>query len=530
MALLALPQTLILPTLLLPILALVYSHFQPPIRRNGVPIPKAPDTLPLLGNALHFLRPRQDLLAWFTACERRFPHQTLQISVPTVGTGVIVSSPANVDFVLRNEGVFSKGEFVKSRSLDLFGHGIINVDGEPWRRQRKAGLAFLSAANLRVLTEVALPKYLGESVDALRRKVDAGEVDGGGRGAEVDMQSVFHEITTRLMGRTAYGMDMHADDEFTLAFEYASGVTAERFQNPLWRVTELLFGARFRRALAVVRNHGHVIVRSAIESRASESREGNKERVEKEEAGDIPGVISGSLVRSLLDSIGDERLVADAALNYLSAGRDTTAQALTWTLHLLTRHSDEVSLVRREVESILRSSATNTYSPSSPDPSLFTPTSAPYTLAVLYEGLRLYPPVPIEIKQTTRSTTLPDGTHLPTGSVVLWSTWSMNRSLETWGPSADSFLPSRWLSRDEPPRFFNRSAGEFPVFNGGPRVCLGKKMAEAVGVQVLAVMLWLFEFESEDVERRSPSSLTLPMEGGLPCFVRRRSFDGWGDV
>lgn len=502
MALLTLPQTLLLAALI-PVLILLASHLRPPIRRHGVPIPKAPNTLPLLGNALHFLRPRNELLAWFTACERRAPHQTLQISVPTVGRGVLLSAPAAVEFVLRNEGVFAKGDFVKSRSWDLFGHGIINVDGDAWRRQRKAGLAFLSNANLRVLTEVALPRFLGWSVEALR---------GVGEGREVDMQGVFHEITTRLMGEMAYGMEMRADDDFTLAFEYASGATAERFQNPLWGVTEVFFGGRFRRALAVVRDHGKKIVRSAVESRASE-KEDKEDRLDK---------VSGSLVNSLLDSIGDEKLVADAALNYLSAGRDTTAQALTWTLHLLTRHPEEVSLVRQEVQSILNSADA---SPSSPAPSLFTPASAPYALAVFYEGLRLYPPVPIEIKQTAKPATLPDGTFLPKDSVVLWSTWAMNRSLETWGPDADEFRPGRWLSDTTPPRVVNRPVGEFPVFNGGPRLCLGKKMAETVGVQVLAVMLWLFEFEADGGERRTPSSLTLPMEGGLPCRVKQRSFE-----
>lgn len=501
---------LVLLALLFPILLLLYSHFRAPIRRNGAALPKTPNTLPLLGNALHFLRPRHELLSWFAAIERRSPHQTHQISVPTVGVGVIVSAPPNVDFVLRNEGIFTKGEFVKSRAWDLFGHGIINVDGEAWRRQRKAGLAFLSSANLRVLTEVALPRYLGESLEELERRADGRTV--------VDMQAVFHEVTTRLMGQMAYGMDMRADDEFTLAFEYASGATAERFQNPLWRLTEPIFARRFRRALRVVRDYGREIVRSAVESRAAG---------EGKEEGESMDRVSGSLVRSLLDSIGDEKLVADAALNYLSAGRDTTAQALTWTLHLLTRHPEEIARVRREVSSIIRAADAD---PSSPPAHLFTPASAPRTLAVFYEGLRLYPPVPIEIKQTTRPVTLPDGTELPEGAVVLWSSWSMGRSRETWGPDADEFRPRRWLSDAEPPRFVNRSVGEFPVFNGGPRICLGKKMAEAVGVQVLAVVLWLFEFEGGGGERRSPSSLTLPMEGGLPCLVRKRSVEGWEGV
>lgn len=94
----------------------------------------------------------------------------------------------------------------------------------------------------------------------------------------------------------------------------------------------------------------------------------------------------------------------------------------------------------------------------------------------------------------------------------------MNRSHITWGSDADAFKPERWL--DENGILITKSAFEFPVFNGGPRTCLGKKMAEIVAVQTICVLVDRFEFRAEDGrERVSRNSLTLPMEGGLPCFV-----------
>lgn len=77
----------------------------------------------------------------------------------------------------------------------ILGNGIVNADGELWRVQRKAGLNFLSNANLKVLTEVALPLYLKQSIRHLR---------GAGNGSVTDVQAVFHELTTQLMGRMAY--------------------------------------------------------------------------------------------------------------------------------------------------------------------------------------------------------------------------------------------------------------------------------------------------------------------------------------
>jgi len=309
-------------------------------------------------------------------------------------------------------------------------------------------------------------------------------------------------------------MEMHADDDFSVAFEYASGATARRFQNPLWYITELVFGSQLRRSLESVRSFGRSIVASA-------QKDSKRERDTVDSSANPADAISGSLIQSLLESIGDEKTVADAALNYLSAGRDTTAQALTWAFYLLMRHRYVTGQVRKEVREALVNADMDTV-PDRIDSTLFTPVSMPYTMAVFYETLRLYPPVPFEFKQAEQATTLPDGTLLPKSSVVLWCPWAMNRSKITWGDDADTFRPERWLLDG---KVVNRSPSEFPVFNGGPRTCLGKKMAEAIAVQVIATVTWTFDFMHQyDGDRVSKTSLTLPMDGGLPCVLKKRSF------
>ncbi|KAG9251257.1 cytochrome P450 [Emericellopsis atlantica] len=451
----------------------------PQITRNGKALPKPPNTLPLVGNGILFLRPRQVLFSWFTKCIHQHGHTTLQISVPSLPPGVIISSPACLDYVFKHEGLFEKGSFFKDRSWDLFGNGIINTDGEAWRVQRKAGLGFLSKNNLRILTDVALPRFLEEACETL-------DVE-----KEVDLQEVIHEVTTQIMGRMAYGREMHAGDDFTQAFEYASGKTAERFQNPLWWCTEMVTGQKLRRSIRLIKQYGEDLVRSAMTAR------------DKGVAADQDGVdgIAGSLINSLLDAIQDEKLVADSALNYLSAGRDTVAQALTWTFYLLMRHPSVTEKLRESLEEDTAES--------------------PYIIAVFYEVLRLYPPIPFEIKQAQQETTLPDGTYLPATSVVVWCPWAMNRSEITWGPDAPAFRPERWLN--EHGHLINRNAAEFPVFNGGARLCLGKKMAEVIAVQVITCLVPRYDFTPAYTgERVSRSSLTLPMEGGLPVFPKRR--------
>jgi cytochrome P450 len=102
-----------------------------------------------------------------------------------------------------------------------------------------------------------------------------------------------------------------------------------------------------------------------------------------------------------------------------------------------------------------------------------------FILAVFYEALRLYPPIPVELKQTQEDTLLPDGAFIPQNSVRLLCTWAMNRSTLTWGDDAKSFRPDRWLHEGA---LTHRSAAEFPVFQGGERLCLGKRMAELIAI------------------------------------------------
>ena len=326
-------------------------------------------------------------------------------------------------------------------------------------------------------------------------------------------------------------MEMHTSDPFSKAFDYASGCTAERFQNPLWPMTELVMGRRFRESISKVRAFGSRIIANAVKTRQSEvlgsmtkAQEGKSDR------------LSGSLINSLLDSIGDQQLVADAALNYLSAGeysyynlsscltalgRDTVAQALTWTFYLLMRHSEVVRKIRQEVDQL--SSLPAKEDGRSPS---YTLGKFIYTHATFLESLRLYPPIPFELKQCLQSTTLPDGTQLPASSLVVWCPWAMNRSTLIWGTDAHEYKPERWIHTDlnDKMTVVTKSAAEFPVFNGGPRLCLGKKMAEEVAVRVIASFVGGFDFMGADdgKERKSRNSLTLPMDGGLPCHVKAR--------
>lgn len=308
-------------------------------------------------------------------------------------------------------------------------------------------------------------------------------------------------------------MDLDSSHPFSKAFDYASDQTGRRFQNPLYPITEFFFGSKLHSALKEVKSFGRKIIARAKQRRSKIAFES---LIDNEEP------VFDTLIDSLLEAFADTNLVADSALNFLSAGKDTTAQSLTWTLYAVLCHPDALKAVKEDLRSRLShySIENGILKLSSAD---LQPNKLPLLTATYYEALRLYPPIPFEMQETQQDLTLPDGTFLPKDSVVVWCIWAMNRATEIHGHDADAFRPSRWL--DSEGSFVNRSAFEFPVFNGGPRSCLGRKMAELMSVYVLLHLLSAFTFAEEltdtgsHIDRRAQNSLTLPMAGGLPCRV-----------
>ena len=313
---------------------------------------------------------------------------------------------------------------------------------------------------------------------------------------------------------------------FSKAFDYASGVTADRFTNPLWRVTDFLNGSKFRPCLREIKAFGLSVVAAAQQKRSKS--ESSSDQPLHQSA--LP--LRVNLIDSLLDHIYSPQTVADSAINFLSAGRDTTAQSLTWTIYYLLRNPSILAALRESLHETFPS-----YTRRDALPLSYAAVSAPHALsyaqAIFAESIRLTPAVPFELKESTAESTLPDGTYLPKGSVVLWIPYSLARSPEIWGPDAAIFLPERWIEEqgDGSKKVITRSAFENPVFNAGPRMCIGKKMAEILAVRVFIELLWRWDIEEVrgkgevGGERVIAESLTSPMEGGLPVRVSRARLD-----
>ncbi len=192
----------------------------------------------------------------------------------------------------------------------------------------------------------------------------------------------------------------------------------------------------------------------------------------------------------------------DELMTMFVAGHDTTANALAWTLHLLSMHPEQRELMEREVDWVLGKRQATAEDVG----------RLPYTAAVFREALRMYPPVWILGRRALTSVDL-GRIRLETGAVVLVCMAVLQRRAELFA-DPDRFDPMR-------PAPDHRFA--YLPFGAGSRLCIGERFAWMEAVLCLATMAqrWRLERESEEPVK-AQALLTLRPRNGLTLRARAR--------
>ncbi|KIJ25326.1 hypothetical protein M422DRAFT_38814, partial [Sphaerobolus stellatus SS14] len=187
----------------------------------------------------------------------------------------------------------------------------------------------------------------------------------------------------------------------------------------------------------------------------------------------------------------DEELIGNIFL-FLIAGHDTTAHTLCFALGLLALDQDEQEKLYRHVKSLL---------PKDELPGYELMNQLTYCMAVVYETLRLFPPVPFIPKKSAEDTSLPcirpDGTpgnvFIPKDSRLGIITTGLHYNPRYW-EDPYAFKPSRFMAADWP-----RDA--FLPFSGGVRACLGKRFSETESIVILSMIVSRYKIEVANPEQ-----------------------------
>lgn len=214
--------------------------------------------------------------------------------------------------------------------------------------------------------------------------------------------------------------------------------------------------------------------------------------------------------------------LAHQTLTMMAAGHETTSSTLSWCIYLLSLHPNVAQKVRNEVRAHLPSPHSgDTISAAQID-------SLPWLNAVCNETTRLYPTVPVTIREVVTPTPL-GGFTLPKGTNVLLAPWAINRSEFFWGKDAAAFQPQRWINADGTGNNTGGAPSNYALmtFLHGPRSCIGQGFARSELKCLLAAVVGRYEFElTKDKETYFPAGLvTSKPNGGM--WIRVREVEGW---
>ncbi len=173
------------------------------------------------------------------------------------------------------------------------------------------------------------------------------------------------------------------------------------------------------------------------------------------------------------ETFSDAEMVDQVAIFFL-AGHETSASALSWALYLLATHPDWQDKVAAEADQL-----TTDFSSVS---------KLKVTRDVFREALRLYPPVPMMVRENARPESFRKR-FMRKGAQFVISPWHLHRHERLWD-QPDDFDPARWESENG--KSCARKA--YLPFSTGPRVCTGAGFAMLEGVVLLAQLVRAYRF------------------------------------
>lgn len=365
----------------------------------------------------------------------------------------------------------------------LLGHSIFLTNGEEWRRQRRIVDPAFESGRVREI----YPAMWDAAVATVDRFAPVAD------GKPFDVEPYTGHLALDVIFRALFSIpveDETATDIFTAFREHQRSrplVNAGSLL-PLPRWMPRLHGRKTRATAARIRS----AIRSLVDRRAAEIAAGTAPDDLATRLMTMPDPQTGTL-------FSPEDMVDQVGIFFL-AGHETSASALAWALWLLGNYPDWQDKVATEARDVI--DPENIY--------FSTVANLKITRAVFNETMRLYPPVPMLLREAAKDERFRNRT-VPKGSQVVISQWHLHRHEDIWR-NPHGFDPARWGTeegRDCARRAF------FP-FSAGLRVCPGSAFAMTEGVLALAMILRHYRVET--VPGRDPvpvAQLTLRGRDGI---------------
>ncbi|KAH7903521.1 cytochrome P450 [Hygrophoropsis aurantiaca] len=471
---------------------------------KGRPDLPGPPGIPLLGNLLQLLPHRKQMLLHLSVLEKKYG-ELFSFTMPGWGRTIVINRPEWLEHVRQQDGVgYGKGDFTLAIFREFPGaESAFGSEGSKWKTARKIMRPVFSSRAVDLHTYHAMNKIIPIAKEMLMSAANSHLI--------FDFNNFCGRLTLAIFCEMALNVEtgILTSDPSCLTTPHGlmdavttlNRISSGRMYNPFWRITDMIDGTR------KTFNDAHKRIYGLIEQLIQNRR---KDLSNSDSEGDFLSTL-------LCDSgVAASVLTRDTLVTLLFAGRDTTQNAIVWSLFELSRATEWIDKMRVEASA---------YQGIIPYDKM---ADYPIHLAVFHETLRLWPGVPKNARLALRDDILPGipdcgGKTIPIskGDYVLWSDYAMMRNPKVWGTDSEIFNPGRHLDADG--LFVKPSSPKFHAFGGGPRLCPGAKIAAYEFVATWAGLLPLFDFIPLEVKDRLPTdALTMEMEGSFMIRVLPR--------
>ncbi len=404
-------------------------------------LPEGPRPLPYIGNLLAFQR---NSLGYLQELQKTYGNMA------TIYAGrqpiVLLFRPEHVRYILtENPKNFTLREFSESLR-ELIGDGLLALDGETHRQQRRA-------------VQPAFHKKRVESYAGVMTQYTEELLKEWRPGQQVDMSKAMQELTLRIVVKCLFNIDLATRvNEIGDAFSQI----ADNPGNAIETLVNLKIDQPFTsygRRMDAKRKLDTFIYQLIAERRASGRDEGDMLSMLLEYQDEVEGL--------------SDTQVRDHIMTFLAAGHETTALTLVWCFYLLSENPRTRAKLIDELKSVLGDRS----------PTLADLPKLQYLDWVISEAQRLYPPAWTQGRHAVESFEL-DGVTFPAGTMVMFSQWVIHRLPEIWR-DPETFRPERW----NPESAEKVPAWSYFPFGGGPRICIGMPFAQMEAKLLLATIL-----------------------------------------
>jgi cytochrome P450 len=397
-----------------------------------------------------------------------------------------INHPDGVRRVLQeNNRNYGKGALTLGFFKPVVGEGLLTSEGALWLRQRRLIQPVFHRRSVATFASLMTDETLA-MLERWRPAIDGGE--------PLDVPAEMARLTLDIVTRALF--HAHVGEEPGVIGRAINTIVEDlgfRFEVPFYPPHRVPTprNRRFRAAVRTVDRAVYSII-------AGRRRDGGNEE-------DLLALLMGTRDEATGEAMGDKQL-RDEVMTLFLAGHETTANALSWALYLISTHPHVERRLCEELDDVL--------GPDRRVPMIEDLPDLTYTKMVVDETLRLYPPAWITNRQAIAEDEIL-GHRIPAGAFVSLSPYVLHRHPNYWD-HPDEFDPERFAlgGGNGRPRF-----AYFP-FGGGPRQCIGQSMALVEAQLVLATLLdrcRLRPVSGRPVEAEALA--TLRPRGGLPMIV-----------